>query len=292
MIKKTLRLILLSSIFLYICACSTETPPEASEEPVQPLETAVPVTLEPGPEPTVEPFAETEPPEPTVEDEDETADWQGVYSAFLSDNYETLLDIGFAGVGFIDLDLDGTPELLIFDAGASASMGAQFFDIVNGTVECVSANLSAIGENFGGSGFTQVYVNANQFSDFRLAQDTAASGLFFYVVSGNGALDFSYSEIIRFGFGGSYLTLESLLYMYEDYDTETGEPVFQSFKKSGADISAEDYTSAYDAFFATAHDTGYNAVGAFIWENANYSDGYDGFMAMVDFAIKNYTPAV
>jgi hypothetical protein len=206
-----------------------------------------------------------------------------LYLSFLSDNYQELSDAffnGISGVGFIDLDLDGGIEMLIFDAGASAAMGLQFFDIVDDKVECVSANMDAVGKTFGGEHFSSVVVNANHFDDFRLMQDKKTGEKFFIVESGNGAADFSYSELIRFGNDNGVLTLNSLMYERNEYDIDTGTLVSASFKLAGETAEKDEYDAAYKKVFDSAEELPYAAMGAFLWERENYSNGKDGLLAM------------
>ncbi len=213
------------------------------------------------------------------------------FRSFLSDNYQELSDAffnGISGIGFIDLDLDGGIEMLIFDAGASAAMGLAFFDIIDDKVECVSANMDAVGEAFGGDHLSKIVVNANRFDDFRLMQDKKTGEKFFIVESGNGAADFSYSELVRFGNDNGVLTLKSLMYKYDEYDIDSGELKSASFKVAGVDVEKTKYDSAYSAFFSGAEDLGYTAMGTFLWEKDDFSAGLDGLLAMADKALLMY----
>ncbi len=210
-----------------------------------------------------------------------------IFRSFLSDNYQKLSDAffnGISGIGFIDLDLDGGVEMLIFDAGASAAMGLQFFDIIDDKVECVSANMDAVGEAFGGDHLSKVIVNANRFDDFRLMQDKKMGQKFFIVDSGNGAADFSYNELIRFGNDNGVLTLKSLMYKYDEYDIDSGELKSESFKVSGKDVEKAKYDAANSAFFSGSEDSSYTAMGAFLWEKDDYGAGLEGLLTMADKA--------
>ena len=210
-----------------------------------------------------------------------------LYISFLSDSYEELNDAffgGITGIGFIDLDLDGGVEMLIFDTGASAAMGLQLFDIVDDKVECVSANMEAVGKAFGGDHFSSIIVNANHFYDFRLMEDKATGEKFFIVESGNGAADFSYSELIRFGKDDGVLTLESLMYQRKEYDVDTGVLVSASFKLAGKHAEKDEYDTAYKNFFDSAEELQYKAMGAFLWERESYDNGKDGLLAMAKAA--------
>ena len=210
-----------------------------------------------------------------------------IFRTFLSDNYQELSDAffeGISGIGFIDLDLDGGIEMLLFDAGASAAMGLQFFDIIDDKVECVSANMESVGAAFGGEHMSDVVVNANYFKDFRLFEDKETGKKFFIVNSGNGAADFSYSELIRFGNCNGVLTLESLMYKYEEYDIDTGNVKSDNYKIAGEDADNTLYEAAYKSFFTGAEDLGYVAMGAFLWENDGYSSGLNGLLKMADRA--------
>ncbi|PKM74307.1 MAG: hypothetical protein CVU91_00100 [Firmicutes bacterium HGW-Firmicutes-16] len=210
-----------------------------------------------------------------------------IFRSFLSDNYQELSDAffnGISGIGFIDLDLDGGVEMLMFDAGASAAMGLAFFDIVDDKVECVSANMDAVGEAFGGDHLSKVIVNANRFDDFRLMQDKKTGEKFFIVESGNGAADFSYNELVRFGNDGDFLTLKSLMYEYDEYDADTGVLVSASFRLAGKSAEKDEYDAAYKEFFDNAEELPYTAMGAFLWEKDDYGAGLDGLLAMADKA--------
>lgn len=274
-------------------AACTAKPDEA--ETGAPAATAPVAETEPvAPEPTEVPVTETEPPaEPvdTPKPTQEPVDWESVYLAFLETNFDRLNESflgGVAGVGFIDLDLDDIPELLLFDVGASASMGVQFFDIINGTVECVSANIQGVGEAFGGAGYSTVYVNCNYYDDFRLMQ--AEDGSRFYCVeSGNGAIDFSYKELITFSSSDGTLALSNEMYKRTEYDDE-GNEVFSRCEIAGQDCTPEEYQSAYDGFFEANADTGHLAAGVFIWEDSSYGQNYEGVLAMMKAAITVYVP--
>lgn len=215
-----------------------------------------------------------------------------LFRAFLSDNYMKLSDAffgGISGVGFIDLDLDGGIELVMFDAGASAAMGLQFFDLVDGAVECVSANMESVGTAFGGAHLSKVSVSANRFEDFRLVESTADGARFFLVESGNGALDFSYSELIRFGCDeNGVLTLTSLLYREEDYDIDSGEVTGGRFRVGNESADRAAYEAAYEGFFAGLADSGFEARGVLMWDDPGYDSSLDGLLAMVDKALSLY----
>lgn len=218
-----------------------------------------------------------------------------IFKTFLMDNYQALSDAfvgGISGIGFADLDADGGMEMLIFDAGASAAMGVQFFDIIDGKVECVSANLEAVGKAFGGKHMSETAVNANFFDDFRFLEDKSSGKIFCIVESGNGAADFSYTELIRFGCEKGVLTFESLMYKYESYDIDSGNVTGQNFKIAGKSASKDEYEKAYAKFFGGTKDTGYTAQGVFMWESPGYEASREGLAKMADKALTLYkTPA-
>lgn len=210
-----------------------------------------------------------------------------IFRTFLSDNYAELSDAfyeGIYGIGFIDLDRDGGIEMLLFDAGASAAMGLQFFDIIDDKVECISANMESVGAAFGGKHKSDVVVNANSFQDFHLMQDNETGESFFLVYSGNGAADFSYSELIRFGNDDGILSLTSLLHLYKEYDLESGAETRKRFKVNGKNSSAAEYSSTLNKLSSGMSDTGYIAKGVFFSEG-DYGSSLDGLMEMTDKAL-------
>lgn len=299
-----LYIVLVVCLIFSMTACTQSAPesPGESSGPVteSPAETATPASD--APSPSEAPQESSDPastpsdiPEASDEPADEPTETYSfdVYSLFLQENYTRIAELcygGIAGVGFIDLDLDDDVELLLFDSGASASMGVQFFDIADdGSVVCVSANMLDLGHEFGGENLSTVYVNANYFDDFRLMHmEDGTSG--FFVTSGNSALDFSYSELISFSSADGVLSLSSLLYRYDDFDIESGEIVTTHCSYLGESVQTDEYETQLAQFNSSWTDTGYEAFGVFIWESRNYTADYDGFMAMVDAAIAGYVP--
>ena len=283
--KRILSLILLAAIFMSITACQkpveethvpetapvTESVPPAEETQDLPEETEVMAELNETPLPSDE------------------VDWSGIYTEFVDTSYDRLQESflgGIAGVAFIDLDLDNTPEMIVYDLGASASMGVQIFDIIDGLVECISANMSTVGDEFGGSHLSHVYVNCNYFTDFRL-MESAAGERFFSVESGNGAIDFAYQELITFGSADGIVTLNKELYKYAEYD-EDGNETTARYEADGTSCTADEYTAGYEKFYSDNEDVGYEASGRFLLENKAYTQDYDGIMAMVKDAISAY----
>ena len=213
-----------------------------------------------------------------------------IFRTFLSDNYQKLSDVffeGITGICFIDLDKDGGIEMLLFDAGASAAMGLQFFDIIDNKVECISANLDSVGSTFGGKHMSDVIVNANSFQAFRLMQDKETGELFFIVNSGNGAADFVYSELIRFGSTDGVMTLQSLLYIYNEIDMNTGAVTEESYKVNGEEVSAAEYSDAINKLDSEMTDLGYIAKGVFLSEISGEATrfNFENMMTMADKAL-------
>lgn len=244
--------------------------PEISEESTPPLE--------------LEKTTENKSDRADIENEDRAT----IFRNFLTENYSQLSSAlygGIAGVGFIDLDCDGGMEMLLFDAGSSASMGVQFFDIINGVVECISANITSVGESFGGDHFTKTYVNANLFDDFRLMENKQTGERFFLVTSWNGALDFCYSELIKFPAEGEVLTLKSLAYKLEELDEDTGESINVKYKVGSGDVTEKEYRAETERIFSQMEDVGLEAKGVFAWEDEAYTDGLEGLLQMVEKAL-------
>jgi len=297
--KKILSLLLILLLLISAAACSREASvAEVTESPAPSEE--VEVTETPDAAVPDEPAVPEESAEPAEEDADEPEDtedepWAEIYTAFLEANYDALNDAcfgGLTGIGYIDLDTDGSAELLIFDAGASASMGIQIFDIINGEVELISANMLAVAELYRGDYYSELYVNANYFDDFRLMEDLDTGERFFVVTSTNGALDFSFQELIGFSGGEAedWLHMSSLLYAYEEYDIDSGELSRAVYRIGSEEVGEAEYSSALSSFEAAAADTGYEAAGAFLWENGDFASGIDGFLAMNRSALEKYAP--
>lgn len=285
--RKILLALMAITLIIFLCGCGEEA--GGSPELSSALPSSSPAETLPEPSGGVPAPQDSETPDASPSPSGEDAQAAEAFRAFLSENYDKLTEVSFksiAGVGFIDLDLDGCRELILFDAGASASMGVQIFDIIEGEVQCVSANIQAIGQAFGGGSFSSVIVNANFMEDFRLMENKATGDKFFVVESMNGSIDASYSELIRFGDDDGALTLSSVFYKYEEYDTETGDVLLQRFRVGSIDAKISGYTSAFDRFYAENEDTGLECRGVFVWENNEYTENYKNFMDMVDKALE------
>lgn len=218
--------------------------------------------------------------------------WAELYAAFVKKNYAALSEDcygGVAGAGFIDLDLDGTPELVLFDSGASAYMGVQLFDLADGQVTCVSASAVAVGEDFGGAYFSRLYVDTLFFEDFRLLESPDGRR-WFEVVSKNGAEDFYYNERLRFSGTDGVLTLTSVCYKRVVTDPAAGTELSADYTVGGLPADAAAYALAEQNAQAAGKDTGYDAAGVFLWTDKSYGTDFDGLAAMLDAAAAAYVP--
>lgn len=217
--------------------------------------------------------------------------WADRYIDFIDDNYDVFAALwpeGLTGVGFIDLDLDGTPEMVVFDLGASATMGVQMFDIVEDHVQCVSSVLEDAAGAFGDEYFSKISVCASYFESFRLSNTDG--GYCFWVNSANGTLESSWDEIIRFDCVDGVLTPVSICSRYLESDVESGLVVTERYSVADEDSDAAGYAKAA-AKYTEAEDAGYDAVGVFLWNNmSRYDTTYDGLMAMARDAAEQYAP--
>ncbi|MCD7748448.1 MAG: hypothetical protein LUH42_00160, partial [Oscillospiraceae bacterium] len=188
----------------------------------------------------------------------------------------------------VDLDLDGTPEMIVFDQGASATLGAQLFDWVDGQVVCVSSTLDSASGAFGEEYFTTVSVCTSYFEAFRLSY-TVEDGWCFWVDSANGTLESTWNEIVRFDCEDGVLTPVSVCTRYLESDEETGLVVVESYTVSGEEAQAADYEAAANIYLY-GQDAGYEASGVFLWSDNSYDTTYDGFLAMARDAVEAYQP--
>lgn len=288
--KYTLITALLLSV-IYLTACSSipggKSEPSAENETAVSETTTAPNVIEEADEADV-PAASI--PNPKTLEILDNEEWKSIYKNFLTESYETLKEAcigGIAGIGFIDLDLDGAGEMLIFDFGASAAMGVQIFDIVDGHVECVSANMEFVRDKFAGDHFSSQYVNTGLFESFRLMEDNKTDKRFFMVESGNGATDFNYQEWIYFGNEDDVVTLTSKLYKHEDFD-EDGEVVAAVCAQGDVSVSLDRFEEELVILQGASTDTQYEAKGTFIWEDESYYEEFNGFMDMVDNSLEIY----
>lgn len=62
-----------------------------------------------------------------------TVNYKAIYTDLLQGLINNSIDL--YGIGLSDLDLDGIPELIIYDGGASSAHGVNIFQIINGEAE-------------------------------------------------------------------------------------------------------------------------------------------------------------
>lgn len=271
-----------------LCGCGTahaETTPAPTAESVTAAPDDTPVPAEETPTPT-------DPPHPDNLDLPAAQDgWAESYIAFLDDNYDIFAALwpeGLTGVGFIDLDLDGTPEMVVFDQGASATLGVQLFDLADGQVYCVSSVLEGAAGAFDAAHFSDVSVCASFFESFRLSR--AEEGFCFWVSSANGTMETSWDEIIRFDSREGILTPVSVCARFLESDPESGQVVSERYTVGGAEADAAGYEAAAKAY-TDCPDMGYEAAGVFLWSDmTRYDTTYDGLMAMAQDAAEAYVP--
>lgn len=287
--KRFLHIALVFCLLLALAACGSPEP-EATAEPAisQTVQTPAP-TAEPTAAPTPEPTPEPGPLEGYTATD---MDWAGKYRTYVEDNFDVISALwpdGMSGVGFVDFDLDGVPEMLLFDMGASATLGAQLFDIVQEEVVCVSSVNEAAAAAFGGEHFSALSVCASYFEDFRLVRDD--SGCYFRVKSANGALESCWEEHIRFVRGeNDCLSLESLCRLETESDVEGGTISAEYFYVNGQEASREEHEQAFEAIVA-AEDLEYEAAGVFLWNDMErYDTSLEGLLVMVDDAAAACTP--
>lgn len=283
--RKSAAAFLALIILLFLCGCSKEQP-EGDDSGSELLNSQNLTTPEVSPQDGTSPeIPESPEPSPGLSGDTETAE---IFRSFLDENYSRLEEAGgasVAGIGFIDLDLDGSSEMILFDDGASASMGVNIFDIIDGKVHCISANTQMIGAEFGGKYLSEIVICANFMEDFRLLEDSATGERFVVVESYNGNIEATYSELIRFGKEDGLLTLNSIMYKYEEYDVETGDVTAQKFRVGHTDAMLSGYTSFSEDFYNANADLGLECRGVFVWETADYVKSRENFMLLVDQAI-------
>ncbi len=280
--KRLFCLLLAALLAASMCACgAAQTEAAATAAPTEEAVTPAPATPEPTPPP--------EPVEPTFPAAPEG--WAEGYLSFLENNYDIFAALwpeGLTGVGFIDLDLDGMPEMVVFDLGASATLGVQLFDQLDGQVFCVSSVLDSAAGAFGDEHFSPISICTSFFESFRLSR--TEEGFCFWVTSANGTLESTWDELVRFGSVDGVLTPESVCGRYLESDPETGLVVQERYTVAGEPSDAASYNAAA-AVYSGGEDLGYDAQGVFLWNDmTRYDTTFDGFLAMAQDAAEAYVP--
>jgi hypothetical protein len=273
-------LILLS--MLLISSCDSQT-----------VQVSAPVSetniISPSPETSQTPPPESvEPPSESVE----VPDPGDILISFLDEKYDAIISSSgnaIVGIGFIDLDLDNEPELILFDSGASASLGVNIFDVVGGEVCCVSASMSSLAALTNDVYLSDVIINANYMESFRLRENAETKEHFFTVESVSGSIDASYNELISFRTANGVLTLNSECFRFDEYDFDTGGITFSEFRIGIMSATEEEYEAFLTEFDADNLDLGLECEGVFTWENSEYTESRESFLANAYKALSLYT---
>ena len=281
-------LVMAVSMAACLCACGANAPVEAPSPAVE----SAPVEHSPTMAPTQAPTLAPETPVPDTLPLPQAVDgWAESYIAFLDSSYDIFAALwpeGISGMGFIDLDLDGTPELVVFDQGASSTLGVQLFDLIDGQVQCVSSVLDSAAGAFGSSYFSSVSVCANFFESFRLSK--TADGWCFWVDSANSTMETAWDDIIRFDGVNGVLTPSAVCSRYLQTDPTSGLVTAEQYTVGGAAVDGAAYQAAANVYLES-EDVSYNGAGVFLWNNLDvYSVPYEGFMAMARDAAAAYVP--
>ena len=193
------------------------------------------------------------------------------YNELIENSYDSIMELTFgsiSGIGFADLDRDGGMEMILFDGGASAAMGIILFDIVDDNIQLISAYGPTENAAYGLDYFSDTFISANFFEDFRKMKSLETEDEFFLLESGNGNMEFIYRDLIRFGKGEKgQLTLEALMHRTENFDVETGDPTTAEYSVGGESCDKEAYDKAASQFYSGCYDTGFDAPGVFLWED-------------------------
>ncbi len=283
---KRLTLFLLAIVIISaLCSCGAERTPAPEESTVPAATDAAQTAADVTPAPT-------EPPAPAglVLPAPEQG-WEKAYVGFLNDNYDILAALwpdGLTGVGSIDLDLDSMPEMVLFDQGASATLGVQLFDQIDGQVFCVSSTNENARGAFDDAHLSAMTICASFFEAFRLS--CTEDGYGFWVSSTNGTMETSWDEIVSFGEEDGVLTLTSICTRWLETDPEIGVVVEERYTAYGQEAEEADYRTAA-AYYMDARDTGYDARGVFLWNDMqSYDTTCEGLLAMARDAVNAYVP--
>lgn len=218
--------------------------------------------------------------------------WAESYLAFLEGNFDifsALWPEGISGLGFIDLDLDGTPELVVFDQGAAATMGAHLFDLADGKIYCVSSVTDGSAGAFDSTYLTDVGVCASYFESFRLSR--TAEGWCFWVDSANSTMEMAWDEFVRFDCSDGILTPVSVCARYLETDMSSGAVITEDYVVAGDASDKAAYEAASNVYL-NGQDAGYEAKGVFLWNDMDSYDTttHDGFVALARAAADAYVP--
>lgn len=212
------------------------------------------------------------------------AAWESAYTAFLTNEGELpeALNIAVNGAGLADLDVDGTPELILFDPGSGASNGINIFDIdANGQVVCVSA-----ASMFNG-GFTPISIFGSDANMFHLVK-TEPGQLAYYCISSNSTEGYAYEAYISF-VQGDLLSLKELAFVEEEADPAFPDEKSYRYRVDGNETTDDAYVRKVDAFLGNAEELPANVSAVMLTDKGDTSD-MQGALEMFKEAAAKYQP--
>lgn len=195
---------------------------------------------------------------------DET-DYKEIYFDFLKD--ELITKNNWIGATLADLNLDGTPELIMYDGGASASAGVNVFQIIDNKVQLRSGYYGKYSDTYqylnkdylldlSFMGWSPSDFNEDEEYTFSLRRNIDTGKLMYIHFCWEAAAAFEESTLLCF-------SEDALVDVYEKsykdivMDEGTFDIISSDYRIDGNAVSAEDYDAAYNEFLDTWQDTGY-----------------------------------
>lgn len=202
----------------------------------------------------------------------EQTDYKEIYFDFLKDELITKNTYHWGYATLADLNLDGTPELIMCDSGATVSCGLYIFQIIDNIVqlryaggytweEYVNKNYS-INKDYFNSTISSEKLMANPLSYssggtyFSLRKNKYTDEVLYVLFSRAGGIDFNKETLLSFSKDEIFNASENFCSNVEK-DEGTGDIVSSNYYIDSNTVSKEDYDAAYNEFIDTWQETDY-----------------------------------
>ena len=217
----------------------------------------------------------------------EQTDYKEIYFDFLKDELITKNTYHWRYATLEDLNLDGTPELIMCDSGATVSCGVYIFQIIDNKVqlryaggytweEYVNKDYSINNDYFNSTiSNEKLMANLPSYSSggtyFSLRKNKYTDELLYVYFSRAGGIDFNKETLLSFSKDEIFNASENF-YGNVEKDEGTGDIVSSNYCIDGNAVSEEDYDTAYNEFLDTWQDTNYNFACLNLYDKSNRTE--------------------
>lgn len=221
------------------------------------VETTAPAEVLETTEATEEPVDESG--EEILEEIEVVTDWKQAYTDLLLSRKANSSNFGYVGVN--DLNLDGVPELIFSDSGASAASCVAIASVIDGEVKPFykdDMTQSYVAEGYDENNFNYPGLYCNFEKEWITLRKNKNTGELKYVIVSHNGSDVSSFGDIYSASKGDFVLENEMSYVDYSEECEKEDEAFQDEYLVGEDkVSEEEYNEAKAEFYDEWDDTGY-----------------------------------